>query len=137
MAPGSSSGGGPADAIGWRPGAVTRTATRRNDVPSTCQCIMANPIRSVPTLTRSGEARQVVIGVAEGLRDRCESPERVADLQLLGHTHAAVQLHRLLAHVTGGVGDLDLGRRDDATALRGVGGLDLTARPDRARAQLH
>src|SRR2546423_15195449 len=96
--------GGPADAIGWRPGAVTRTATRRNDVPSTCQCIMTNPIRSVPTLTRGGEARQVVIGVAEGLRDRRESPERVADLQLLGHAHAAVHLHRLLAHVTGGVG---------------------------------
>src|SRR5438132_11180305 len=126
--------GGPADATGSRPGAVTRTATSRNDVHGTYQCLMANLIRSVPTLARGGEARQVVIGVAEGLRDRRESPERVADLQLLGHPHAAVQLHRLLAHVTGGVGDLDLGRRDDATALCSVGGLDLHARQARDRA---
>src|SRR5437764_14678005 len=93
--------GGPADAIGSRPGAVTRTATSRNDVHSTCHGIMANPIRSVPTLARGGEARQVVIGVAEGLREQRESPERVADLQLLGHAQAAVQLLRLPAPVTG------------------------------------
>src|SRR5882672_12150508 len=90
----------------------------------------------VRTLARGGEARQVVIGVAEGLRDRREPPERVADLQLFGHPHAAVQLHRFLAHVTGGVGDLDLGRRDDAAALRGIGGLDLHARQARDRARL-
>src|SRR5437667_9910547 len=89
--------GGPADATGSRPGAVTRTATSRNDVHGTCQCIMANLIRSVAPLARGGDARQVVIGVAEGLRDRRESAVRVGDLRLPGHPPAALPPARRLA----------------------------------------
>ena len=66
-----------------------------------------------------GEALQVVLGVAEGLSDHGEPAERVADLQLLGHAHAAVELDRLLADVPAGVRHLDLGRGDRAGALPG------------------
>src|SRR5215470_305035 len=50
-----------------------------------------------------GEALQVMLGVPEGLADHREPAERVADLQLLRHAHAAVELDRFLAHVTTGV----------------------------------
>src|SRR3974377_1563005 len=63
------------------------------------------------------EAREVVVGVAELLRDHGEAPEGMAHLQLLAHAHAAVQLDRLLAHEARVVGDLDLRRRDGPGAV--------------------
>src|SRR6188472_1128633 len=58
-----------------------------------------------------GEAREVMVCVAELLRDHGQAPEGMAHLHLLGHAHAAVQLDRLLADEARVVGDLDLGRR--------------------------
>src|SRR6185503_15094075 len=69
-----------------------------------------------------GESVEVVVGVAELLRDRREAPERVAHLELLAHAHAAMELHRLLAHVAARVGDAHLGGGDDAPAPLGGGG---------------
>src|SRR5690348_12180424 len=46
-----------------------------------------------------GEALEVMIGVAELLPGDRQAAEGVADLKLLGHAHAAVQLHGLLADV--------------------------------------
>src|SRR5512147_1791036 len=54
-----------------------------------------------------GEARQVMLGVAELLRDHRQAPERVRHLQFFRHAHAAVQLHRLLADQPAVVRDLD------------------------------
>src|SRR5437867_4472396 len=61
-----------------------------------------------------GKALQVLVGVAELARQHGEAAEAVAHLQLLAHPHAAVELHRFLADMARGVGDLDLGRRDRA-----------------------
>ena len=61
----------------------------------------------------------MVIGVAELLRDRRETAERVAHLELVAHAHAAVQLDRFLADAPAGVGDAHLRRRHRARARRG------------------
>src|SRR6266540_7346633 len=82
----------------------------------------ASSLRSPGTIGRR-EALQMVLGVTEGLRQHRQAPERVADLQLLRHPHAAVELDGLLAHVAAGVGDLDLGGRDHAPTLGGVSGV--------------
>src|SRR5690606_24062932 len=89
---------------------------------------------------RSREPLQVMLGVAELLRDHRQPLEGVRHLHFLRHAHAAVQLDRLLADVACRVGDLDLGRRDDAPPLGRVdvaarGRVDLRAREigDRAR----
>src|SRR6267143_4376369 len=66
------------------------------------------------------EAREVMIGVAELPRRHGQPPEAVAQLQLLAHAHAAVQLHRFLADVARAVGDLDLRGRHRARALGGI-----------------
>src|SRR5712664_2260267 len=50
------------------------------------------------------KASKVVIGAAELIHDHREAAEGVAHLELLAHPHAAVQLHRLLAHMTRVVG---------------------------------
>src|SRR3982074_1961554 len=68
-----------------------------------------------------GESLEVMIGVAELLRDHRQPPKRVADLQLIAHAHPAVQLNQFLNDVPGGSGDLDLHRRDDALSLDGIG----------------
>src|SRR5690349_17853993 len=66
------------------------------------------------TLLKRGKALEVEVRVAELLRDHREAAEGVADLELLAHAHAAVQLHRLLADVARVVGDLDLRGGDRA-----------------------
>ena len=71
-------------------------------------------MRLLRAIGKGGEALEVVVGVAELLRDHRQAPERVAHLQLLAHAHAAVQLHRFLADVAAGVGDLDLRGRHGA-----------------------
>src|SRR3954469_2264244 len=68
-----------------------------------------------------GEAREMVVGVAELAREHSEPAESVADLQLVAHAPAAVRLHRLLADVARRVGDLDLRRRDRARIGAGIG----------------
>src|SRR6266568_9270996 len=88
--------------------------------------LWGEPYLTRPRL-RSGEALQVVLGVAEGLADHGEPTERVADLELLGHAHAAVQLHRFLAHVAARVGYLDLGRGDGVATLACRGRVHLDA----------
>ena len=78
-----------------------------------------------------------MIGVAELLRDHRQPPKRVADLQLIAHAHAAVQLNCFLSDMTAGIGDLDLRRRDDALSLDGIGRrIDLGAGEARHRLRL-
>src|SRR5579859_7581164 len=86
---------------------------------------------------RFGETLEVKIHVAEFPCDDGEAAERVAHLELVAHAHAAVELHRFLADAARGVGDLDLRRRNDARALRGVRfGVDARAREARHGARL-
>src|SRR5262245_37755013 len=66
------------------------------------------------------EAREVMVRVAELLPDHRQAAERVRDLQLLAHAHAAVQLDRFLADMAACVGDLDLRCRNGARALAGI-----------------
>src|ERR1041384_940655 len=58
---------------------------------------LASTMRWFCTL-QPGEARQVVRRAAESARQPGEAPERAAHLELVAHSHAAVQLHRLPAH---------------------------------------
>ena len=44
----------------------------------------------------------------------------MADIELVGHAHAAVELDGFLADVTAGIRDLDLGRGDHPAALVGL-----------------
>ena len=46
---------------------------------------------------KAGEAAAVVIGVAEQRVDHGQALEIMADGELVGHAHAAMQLHRRLA----------------------------------------
>src|SRR3954467_14537354 len=78
----------------------------------------AGRLASTILLLEGGKARQVVVRAAELLGDHGEATEGVAHFHLLAHAHAAVQLHRLLAHQARVVGDLDLGRGDRALAIR-------------------
>ena len=55
-----------------------------------------------------------MVGVAEFARQHRQAAKGVAHLELFAHAHATVQLHRFLADVARGVGDLDLGRGDRA-----------------------
>src|SRR4051794_8735289 len=59
-------------------------------------------------LSMSGrrETCEVVVCIAKLLRDHRKTAERMADLHLFGHAHAAVQLDRFLAHVPRRIGDL-------------------------------
>ena len=59
----------------------------------------------------------MVVGVAELAVDHAEVLEVVADVVLVGHRDAAVDLHRLLADQTARLADLHLGRRDRLGAL--------------------
>ena len=68
------------------------------------------------------ESLQMRIHIAELLRDHGQTPEGVRDLHFLGHTHAPMQLDGLLRDLPAGVGDLDLGGRNDACALERIGG---------------
>src|SRR5271156_6649067 len=58
-----------------------------------------------------GVALQVRVAVAEHQLSGGEPLEPVADLQLVGHDHAAVQLHGLLPDESAGLTDDRLGRR--------------------------
>src|SRR5256885_12470487 len=78
---------------------------------------LASSTRLFCIKSERSEAREMMIGVAELLRHQRQPAEGMAHLQLFGHAHAAVQLHRLLADVAGGVGDLDLGGRHRARAI--------------------
>src|SRR3954463_8853356 len=70
--------------------------------------------------SKRGETRQVVVGAAKLIHQHREAAEGVAHLQLLAHSHAAVQLHRFLADMARVVGDLDLRRRDGASPVPAV-----------------
>ena len=74
---------------------------------------------------KRGEALEMVVGVAELLRDHGQAAEGVADLELLAHAHAAVQLHRLLADVAAASAILILAAE---TARCAIGG-SLRTRP--------
>ena len=58
----------------------------------------------------------MVVGVAELLRKRGQPPECVADLELVAHPHAAVQLNRFLADATACVRDPHFGCRPSGAA---------------------
>ena len=61
----------------------------------------------------------------------------MADLQLIAHAHAAVQLNRFLSDMAAGIGDLDLRRRKDAFSLDRIGRrIDLGAGEARHRLRL-
>src|SRR5688572_16532578 len=106
---------------------------RRELMTSTAKISWSGYLDALRSLPRRRETLQVMIRVAEGLRDHRQPPERVADLQLFGHAHAAVELDRLLADVARGVRDLDLRRGDDAPALGRLGRVHLDARQTRDR----
>ena len=57
-----------------------------------------------------------MIGVAELLRDHRQAPKRVADLELVTHPHAAVELDRFLTHTATRVGDAHFCGGNDALA---------------------
>src|SRR4051812_39686664 len=66
------------------------------------------------------KALEMVLRVAELLRDHRQSPKRVAHLQLIAHAHAAMQLDSLLAHVTACLVDPEFCSGYDALPRRGV-----------------
>src|SRR5258706_15794735 len=103
---GSAATGSGAGASGARPGCCAQA-------PSST---VAQALRRTASsrLLKRRKALQVMVRIAELLRDHRQAAEAVAHLQLLAHAHAAVQLHRLLADVARAVGDLDLRRRDRA-----------------------
>src|SRR5882757_7429196 len=55
---------------------------------------------------RVAESAQVVIGIAEGHVDHGEPLEVMAHDVFIDHTHAAMQLHGLLAHQSAGLADV-------------------------------
>ena len=61
-------------------------------------------------------AAEVMHRIAEGHVDHGQALEIVADRELVGHAHAAMQLDRLLAHEARGPADVVLGRGDVAPA---------------------
>src|SRR6476620_1685594 len=67
-----------------------------------------------------GDAAQVVVGVAKSVLDHGQPLEVVADLGLLSHADAAMELDRLLADELSGFADLHFRRRDCGSALFGV-----------------
>ena len=78
-----------------------------------------------------------MIRVAELLRNHRKAAKRVADLQLVTHPHATVELDRLLTDVPASVGDAYLRRRHDSLAADRVGfGVDRRAREARHRFRL-
>ena len=60
---------------------------------------------------------QVPVGVAELAFDHGHALEEVADVQLVGHAHAAVDLHGVLADQLAGLADLHLGAGGGELAL--------------------
>src|SRR5690606_3796794 len=66
---------------------------------------------------------QVLVGRAHAQLERQQPPEAVADVELVGHAHAAVQLDRLLADPARGLADHDLGARDRLPARGGIAAL--------------
>src|SRR5688572_28518167 len=123
------------------PGRATGTSTMRKLSGTTAPCgrlarstclfmeVSRHGIRSVhparPMSARDGgafrESLQVMIRVAELLRDHREPPESVAHLQLVAHPHPAVELDRFLAHVAAGRGDSHLRRGHHPSALVRIG----------------
>lgn len=71
------------------------------------------PTPTEPTLAlprrKLGVAFQVEVDVAELLADHGEAFEVVADVEFVGHAHAAVDLDGVLADELAGLADLDLG----------------------------
>src|SRR5438046_2664815 len=97
----------------WRKGYLTVSLwkiTRRIAIPRMPSSWGSRPALSARRVSGTRKPLQMMIGVAERLRDRGQPAERVADLQLLRHSHATVQLHGFLAHVPARIRDLDLGR---------------------------
>src|SRR6185437_1157557 len=83
------------------------------------------------------ETIEMVVRVAQLAGDHREPAKRMAHLELLAHAHAAVELHRLLAHVAAGIGDLDLRGGHDALPLpRILLGIDARASEARHGARL-
>src|SRR5437879_6488540 len=79
----------------------------------------ARSLRSRPGMTLRlnqpaavGDAAEMVIGVAEGVFDHGQPLEVVADLGLLGHADAAMELDRLLTDELPRFADLHFRRRD-------------------------
>lgn len=66
---------------------------------------------SAPQNVRLGvrrEAIKMMVSVTKGLRNGRQPSKSMANFQLFRHTHAAVELNRLLTDVTAGIGDFDL-----------------------------
>src|SRR6185437_9313259 len=80
-------------------------------------CSIATPSNQPAALR---DAAQMIVGVAKGVLDHREPLEVVADLRLLRHADAAVELDRLLADELSGLADLHLGGGDRGGALLGV-----------------
>jgi hypothetical protein len=70
---------------------------------------------------RLREAVEMMVGVTELGVDRGEPLHVMADVQLVGHAHAAMQLDRLLAHVSPGATDQFLGSRNRLATFDRVG----------------
>ena len=66
------------------------------------------------------EARQMVIGIAEGEVDHGEPLEVVAHDEFIHHAHTAVHLHGLLADQSACLPDVRLRGGDGASALGGI-----------------
>src|SRR3954471_3252016 len=97
---------------------------------------LPTPVRAVETITASVAmlasllcsrvelhvTQQVVSGIAELDVDGGDSLEVMADVQFVGHAHAAVQLNRLVGDELAGIADLRLGAGGEArdTALAGT-----------------
>src|SRR6267142_752663 len=133
--------GGPADAVGSRPGAVTRTATSRKDVQDTCRCIMRNMVSrgaarqwdEGPIARRKPRAQRLpVTSVNAEARDGVDLPgaggQALDPLPLLGDQtlqHGPAQADHLLAGETLG-GHLRLGDDDDEyDAMAAIGRIDV------------
>src|SRR5207244_2635383 len=67
-----------------------------------------------------GDAAEVVVGVPKGVLDHGQPLEVVADLGLLRHADAAMELDRLLADELSGFADLHLRRRHRGGAFLGI-----------------
>src|ERR1700741_4035164 len=83
----------------------------------------AQPATSTATARKPlkrGKAREMVVGVGKAAGEHGQAPEAVAHLELLAHSHAAVQLHCFLADVARAVGDLDLGGGHGASPVFGI-----------------
>src|SRR5262249_32104922 len=93
----------------WIPGLRASHASRNDDGE-----------RALPQPAGVGDAAQMIVGVAKGVLDHGQPLEIVADLGLLRHADAAVQLDRLLADELSGFADLHFCGGDRGCALPGI-----------------